>query len=214
MAQLAAGDLSAMVSLVRDFGGSIAAVVRRHLRDFGQFGLADDRAVVDELVQEAALVLVDRAAAWSPDGALPWTWADRAIRHAVAAHLGNPAVTFDPEVHDVAADLTGAGGPEVPGQPSDELEDLARLAERDPRIALLVEAVRTVGSPRDQQVLWQYRIQLANGDPSPANTVAELFDLRPANVRQIHCRMRRGLRDLVTTDDRYHALRGDGWWAA
>ena len=112
MAQMAAGDPAAIFAFVAAFGGRLAGVVRRQLFAYGRRDMAADPHDIDFLVQSAALVLYDRAASWSPDGALPWTWAERAIRAEVVAYLGHPTVELDAERLEVrlpAADGAGAG---------------------------------------------------------------------------------------------------------
>jgi hypothetical protein len=81
-------------------------------------------------------------------------------------------------------------------------------------VALLLSAVGEIGNPRDQQVFVEYRLQLDLGDPSPSHVVARMFDLSPANVRQIYRRMRVRLGELVASDDRYAALEEVRWLAA
>ncbi len=100
MARFAAGDLGALVPFIHSFGGALARVIRRHLTDLGRFDVASDRQQVDELVQETALDLAERAGSWDPAGALPWVWADRAIRRIVVRYVGHPSVELDPDRHD------------------------------------------------------------------------------------------------------------------
>ncbi len=57
----------------------------------------------------------------------------------------------------------------------------------------------------------EYQVQKALGDRSPANTVGVMFDLSPANVRQIDRRVRRKLSDLQANDSAYTALARLSW---
>ncbi len=232
MAQMAAGDQSAVFVFIASFGGRLAGVVRRQLFEFGRRDVAADRHELDYLVQSAAFALLDRAAGWSPDGALPWTWAERAIRAEVVAYLGHPSVELDPDHAEGAGIRRGAGtdrsgprrvggagrvgtGPDGAGGPvtpdPDEFDD---LVARHPTVALLDEAIEAVANARDRRVHLEYRLQKRSGDVSPAHTVAAEFGLSPANVRQIDSRVRRRLVALVEADDRYAGLRGLGWLAA
>src|SRR4051794_37824392 len=108
MAQMAGGDPAAVFAFIAAFGGRLSGVVRRQLFAFGRRDLAADRQEVDFLVQSAALVVYDRAGGWSADGALPWTWAERAIRAEVVAYLGHPSVELDPDRLD---DPSAGAGP-------------------------------------------------------------------------------------------------------
>lgn len=225
MAQMAAGDPAAVFALVASFGGRLAGVVRRQLFAFGRRDVAADPHEVDYLVQSAALVLFDRAASWSPDGALPWTWAERAIRAEVVAYLGHPSVELEPDRLDAARGAAGSGAPadrpadgavgtraaDRPGSAAVEFDD---LVARIPTVALLDQAIGAVASERDRRVHLEYRIQKRSGDASPAHTVASEFGLSPENVRQIDSRVRRRLRALVATDPRFADLRDLRWLAA
>ena len=68
-----------------------------------------------------------------------------------------------------------------------------------------------MASPRDAACHIESRIQKCCGDPSPAHTVAALFDLTPENARQIDCRVRRRLKGLVATDKRFADLDEVEW---
>ena len=234
MLLMARGDGAAMFAFVDEFGGRLAGVVRRQLFEFGRRDVLRDPAQLDYLVQSAALAVFDRAGGWSPDGALPWTWAERAIRAEVVAYLGHPSVEYDPARHgevdrSAGSGGTGAGRARRAGQPagagrvrsaadagarSAGSAELGALARRLPSVALLVVAITEVASERDCEVHIQYRIQKRLGDPSPAHTVAAEFGLTPDHVRQIDHRVRGRLRALVDGDERFGALRDLHWFAA
>lgn len=212
--RMAAGDIAAVVPFIAEFGDALARVVRRQLGSYGRHDVLADRAQIDELVQEAALVIFDRAGAWSRDGgAAPWTWAERAIHQRVIEHLGHPSVEFDPVHHEPALHPDRAGGPAPVSAAAGDV-DFDDLAARIPEIGLLNEAIDAVGSARDRQVHIQYRVQKVLGDPSPAHTVAGEFGLEPDNVRQIDRRMRVKVHQLIEDDPRYAGLADLGWWAA
>lgn len=205
MADLAVDDAAA-IPFVRAYGDRLAGVVRRILIDFGRRDLARDDAEVNGLVWEAAFVIAERAGAWDPTGALPWSWAYRAIRSVVAGQIGNARTDADVEALDLvdpASTRPGSGAADV---------DLARLAADEPAFALLLEALALVGcTERQRDVHLEYRIQKALGDPSPANTVGAAFGLSPANVRQIDRRVRQRIIDLAAEDERFFALRDLPW---
>jgi len=207
MAAMASGDRAALFPFVEIFGNVLAAMVRRTLADLGRNDVAKKPEDVDYLVQSAAFVIFDRSSSWRPDGgALPWVWAERAIRAEIVRWLGHPAVEWsgDIEVDDLRAGLPIA---------SREV-DLSSLAADHRLVALLLEAVKEVASERDRHVHLEYQIQKGLGDRSPATTVADIFGLSPANVRQIDRRVRQKLQDLIVSDRRFAALIGLRWWAA
>jgi hypothetical protein len=208
MAAMAGGDGQAVCALSVEFGGALATVVRRHLRDLNRADVLSDADEVEHLVQTAALVVFDRARGWRPGAALPWTWADRAIRHAIAIDLGHPSVELDTDrqadalesvLGSTVAAVAGPGGGVVVGFDADRV--------RHPKLRLFREAIGRVGSERDQCVHWEYEVQKGLGDPSPAVTVAAQFGLRADNVRQITRRHRQKVRTLIDSDGRYAALR-------
>lgn len=213
MAQMAAGDPAAVFAFVAAFGGRLAGLVRRQLFSLGRRDVASCRDDVDFLVQSAAFALFDRAPGWSPDGALPWVWAERAIRAEVVAYLGHPSVELDPERSPVEATSPNARARSAhpSGRGPGDFDELAR---RDPTVGLLHEAIAEVANERDRRVHVEYGIQKRSGDASPAHTVAAEFGLSPENVRQIDRRVRRRLQALVATDDRFAGLRTLRWLAA
>jgi DNA-directed RNA polymerase specialized sigma24 family protein len=205
MARFADGDLGALVPFIHTFGGALARVIRRHLSDLGRWDVAGDRHQVDELVQECALELAERAGAWDPAGALPWVWADRAIRQIIIRYVGHPSVEFDPHRHDEVDVTMCEAAIEV------KFEDLVR---RHPELDLLLQAIAQVGSDRDRAVHLQYRIQKGLGDMSPAHTVGAEFGLAPDHVRQIDRRMRVRLAQLIERDPQYAPLAELRWLVA
>lgn len=207
MAAMADGDISVTLRFTELFGSRVAAVVRRHLRDLHRPDIADRREDVASLVNDAVLVIFDKAAGWSPDGgALPWVWADRAIRAAVVAAIGHPTVELDPRrhdqpVHDASSSLDAA-------------DCYKTLVGRNDRVKLLDSAIGQVGNDRDRAVFIAYSLQQSLGDPSPAHTVAAEFGLSPANVRQIVHRQRKGLRRLARTEPAFTEILESSWVAA
>jgi DNA-directed RNA polymerase specialized sigma24 family protein len=199
MAAMAAGDAAFIFTLLEHFGGHLAGAVRRIVGEMGRTDVLTDPAEIDGLVQDAAFFLYDHAAAWQPEGgALPWVWAERGIRNLVASAVGHRVVA---EPDDLEAEVTtapGCGGDLGP-------DDLIRLLRDWPELVLLFEALDGVCNERNAHVFLEYRIQQRLGDQSPAATVGAMFDLSPANVRQIHHRVRNRLAPVLA-DDRYRPL--------
>jgi hypothetical protein len=207
MAAMASGDIAATMRFGERFGSRLAAVVRRHLRDLHRTDIAERRDEVSSLVSDAVLVIFDKAGGWSPDGgALPWVWADRAIRAVVVAAIGHPTVELDHTRHDQPA--VAAVGRRDAG---DHYRDLVK---RDDRVRLLDSAIGRVGNDRDQRVFVQFSLQQSLGDPSPARTVAAEFGLSPANVRQIVHRQRLRLQRLARSEPAFTEILESAWVAA
>jgi len=68
MTAMAAGDIAVIMRFTELFGSRVAAVVRRHLRDLNRPDLADRQGDVAVLLNEAVLVIYDKAAGWSAQG--------------------------------------------------------------------------------------------------------------------------------------------------
>ena len=205
MARMAAGDHAYVFTFTQAFTPRVLPLVRRMLTEMGRHDVLADPREVEALVQDACWVICERAGGWQPGKAMPWTWAERAIRHEVSRMIGHRCVPVRDE-HLAPVTSTDDGEANV--------VTLAALADRNPMVALLLEAVAEIGNARDQHVFLEYRLQLDLGDPSPSHVVAELFGLRPANVRQIYRRMRVRLAELVATDPTYAALEEVRWLAA
>jgi hypothetical protein len=203
MRAMADGDAAAVVHLHQEFFGPMAAVVRVELRRHHVFHIDPDD--LNGLVLDVCFALSSCARAWNPDGALPWQWARPRVAAVVSSWVGQFAESFDPDRH--------GGGTVTVAEPwsGDEpsmLELLDDLALRHPALGLLREALGLVGSLRDQELLIAYVAQQQAGDTSPAFTLAATFNVSPEVVRQAVSRMRRGLRDLAASDDRYEILSG------
>jgi hypothetical protein len=204
MERMAVGDAAFLFTFARRFAPNVAGLVRRVLTEMGRRDVLADADEVDALVLDACHVVFERAPGWRPGGALPWNWAERAIRAEVARRVGHRTV---PALEE-----------DTPSEPSPEgalgVDDFHALAQRHPTVALLADVIRRVGSERDQQIFVEYRLQRELGDPSPSHVVAREFGVSPANVRQIDLRMRRKLAALVDASPDYAALRDIRWIAA
>lgn len=208
MAALAAGDAAAAVTLAHEFGGPISARLRRHLARLAARQVARDD--LGGLLLDACLELRDCAGAWDPaHGVLPWVWADRRLFALCSRFVGQHADALDdatPRVVAVGATgvvVDGGQGTSVEAAP---LDVLATLAVTRDDAALVYDALERVGSPRDRDLLLEYTLQQAAGDPSPAVTVARQFGLQAPTVRQAVRRMRVNLRALAERDERFAPL--------
>lgn len=212
MTAIADGDRAMIWAFHEMYEVKLRAIVTGHLRSMGRHDVVAESARVDGLVIDALMVLVDRSGGWEPGGAAPWTWADHAIRSRIAAELGHRSVALpddDPErVPLVDQSVPVAVGAGV------HVDSLTSLADQFPPVGLLRDAFESVGSRRNQEVAWLFRVQKLEGDPSPAHTVAREFDISPDNARQIHGRHWNRVRSLVQADDRYAPLRRLDWFVA
>lgn len=221
MARVADGDGDAMGELWTEFQGAFVNVARRVVEGFGRHDLAGDPDELRVLGGTAFLAVVQRAPSWRPE-ALPWTWCAAAIRSDIAREIGHRSTGTDPSVilDGTAVDALGRRLEDLldvmDGEPagSGARAALLPLAEAIDEIGLLMEAVDRVGSPRDADVHLEYGVQKHSGDPSPAITVAQIFSLTPASVRQIDRRMRVKLASLAANEVRYAALTELAWFAA
>lgn len=207
MVQMAAGDMAALYPFVDEFGEHLARTVRSIAGRIGRRDAVRDPDDLTEMVTTAALTIFDRAAGWDPErGAMPWTWAYRAIQAEVVAWIGHRSVELDESRIDTAR--VDAADPPIVRQAD---VDYARLTGRYPDVSTLLTAVSIVASPKHGEVHLQYRLQTALGDPSPSETVAEMFGLSPANVRKIDQRVRAKLSQLRIEDPTFAALRSVVW---
>jgi len=224
MEGMAAGDPAFLFTFHERFGEKIGWVVRDMVRGMGRLDILRNADEIDGLVIDACEVVFIRSAGWNPGGARPWNWAAKAIRSRVAAVIGHRVVEFDDRGDDTcalapAADATGIEG-EANGMQAGAADltldtgTIAEMLSADPRASLLDRAIRSVGRERNQKICWQYSVQKALGDPSPAVTVAGMFGLKPGNVRQIHHRQKAKVEALVNSDDQFQPLREIVWFAA
>jgi hypothetical protein len=202
MSRMAAGDRAAVFTLYVEFGGHVAAFMRRALRRLGVDHVAADE--LDGLVLDACLALFDHAGAWDPGGgALPWNWAGRRLAAIAAGWVGQHADALDAlDGHDVVVDEQLR----APGREPEGLEVLERLAPCHDGCELFREALERVSAPRDRRILLEMRLQADAGDPSPSVTVARALDMRPDAVRQVAKRTRDRLRALARREPRFAPL--------
>ena len=200
MERMAEGDQAAAITLFREFGDRIGAMVARIARSQGATHLEPED--VDAMALDVCLDLVPRAGSWDPDGgALPWVWAERRIVAMVGRTIGQYGRPLDERL-----DVEDPGG--GPAVDLDDGEALVRLAAVSEACALVVEALATALSERDRAVLLQFEVQRTSGDPSPAHTVADAFGMTPAAVRQVVKRGKDRLARLAAGDDRFAGIAG------
>lgn len=206
MAAMAAGDFAALWTFHELFASKLRAVVLADVRSMCRHDVACDSGRIDSLTADAATVIFERAAGWKPGGAKPWNWAALAIRSMIAAELGHRSV-------ELSDDENGAEavGTSTVSDADLTLEHFVSLtAEFEP----FMEAWRAVGSERNQEVAWLFRVQKETGDPSPAHTVADEFGISPANARKIHQRHFEKVSEVVASEERFESLRHWEWFAA
>lgn len=200
MAQMAGGDRAFVVSFLQHFGVDLERRVRSIVGSMGRIDILRDPDEISGLVTDAAFVIMEHAHSWDPaGGALPWNWANRAIRSQIALGVGHRVVE-SVEDRESEVNATGTAGDADLGP-----ADLESLALRYPQIRLALDAVAEVASERDSKVFLLFREQKLLGDPSPSHTVAEQSGLSAANVRQIHSRTMRKVAALVT-EPRYSSI--------
>ncbi len=200
MSRMAAGDGTALEALYVGFGDPIRAVVRKDLRRLGVATI--DPAEVDGLTLDVCADLFRRAGSWDPaHGATPWFWARMRVRAIVSGYVGQFA---DPLPEAGLAEAEPVVAPPAADGGDDVLAALERLAAKRAEVRLLHEALARVSRPAQQEVLFEVRMQAAQGDPSPAVTVARARALRPESVRQTCKRVLDKVRRLAA-DDPYFA---------
>jgi DNA-directed RNA polymerase specialized sigma24 family protein len=218
MGALADGDDAAVFTLHERFGDKVAGTVRAVLRSRGVHPAGDD---VDGLVLEACLAIAAVARAWSPTGgAAPWAYARRRIENVVDRAIGQHTVPLDEHLPAIDEGRLPArpplsSAPGVPATPEaapagrDEslLDALARLVAVDERCRLLSDALEQAAvTPTDRELTLQYAAEQRSGNRSPATTVAAMFDLRDAAVRQRVHRSRGRLRAVTAREQRFAPL--------
>jgi DNA-directed RNA polymerase specialized sigma24 family protein len=204
MTHLAGGDIAFVATLTEHHGARIAATVRRLLRGIGQAHIADDHHEVADIVDEIAFdIIFEKASSWRAEGgALPWVWAEKAIRQLLVSRVGHTRVAVN---DDTLGEIPEPEPPVSHQRGTADTWDLARVD--DERIVLVDRALELVASERDREVWRQYVIQQSNYDYSPSNTVAAMTGLSSTNVRKISQRVRQGLEHLARDDERFTALR-------
>jgi hypothetical protein len=186
MAGLAAGDQAYLFALCDHFTPQLRGVVRTVLDDFGRRDLLARPDDLHDLVFEVAEEIAGHASAWRPDGALPWRWADLAIRARLGRAIGHRTVSLDDERAGSVADLAAPA-------PSRATEYEALVAERAD-VQEFDARLRRLTSARDHEIVVEYLVQQAYGDPSPSHTVADQFGLGRPAVRQVVSRSLRRVR--------------------
>src|SRR5690606_8573318 len=130
----------------------------------------------------------------------PWIYARGRIAAAVDRWIGH----WSDPLH---ADTAEVEEPVHPAASEPDTEAVfVGLAGRYPLVALLQEGLERVASPRDVVVFVEHGVQVSLGDPSPAVTVARMYGMQPAAVRQQTRRLRLRLHDLARVDPRFADL--------
>jgi DNA-directed RNA polymerase specialized sigma24 family protein len=203
MGQLADGDETAAFALYERFGDKVGGTVRAVLRTRR---LALVRDEVDGLVLEACLAIAAVAKAWSPDGgALPWVYARRRIENCVDRLAGQYALSLDTVGLDALEDVAPPASAVDGERPL--VDAFADLVAVDDRCRLLHDALdRARVTSTDRELTLRYAVEQGSGNRSPATTVAAMFDLRDAAVRQRVHRSKSRLRAVAASEQRFAPL--------
>ena len=193
MSRMADGDYAAAVALQLEFTGALRGVARTILRDLHREDVLRDRDEMDGLVRDISFVLFDHAASWRPDGALPWVWANRAIRAAVVRAIGHPIGGTDEDLESEAS-AGEADGVDL------GLETFLHLARSNAHVAMVVELFYGTLSERDASIVLDYQLMKADGRPDASGTVASLYGTSSANVRQVRRRAMAKLAPALKSD--------------
>ena len=205
MARLAAGDMEAMFDLSDEYGHRIRGIVRRIVEATGRRDILNDPDEIEGLTMDAILIVVGYAGTWKPWGALPWTWAYRAIEKAVWVGIGHRVVEFE-EQHEGRERIPASGAAPVELR----VAHVVRLAGARPELALFLNLLTDVASERDVEVVLEYELQKTEGAQAPSETTALLTGLTSANVRKIASRIRNKMIERVATDPALAVL--GGFW--
>jgi DNA-directed RNA polymerase specialized sigma24 family protein len=203
MGQLADGDETAAFALYERFGDKVGGTVRAVLRTRRLTLVRDE---VDGLVLEACLAIGAVAKAWSPDGgALPWVYARRRIENCVDRLAGQYALSLDTVGLDTLEDAAPAASAVDGERPL--VDAFADLVAVDDRCRLLHDALdRARVTSTDRELTLRYAVEQGSGNRSPATTVAAMFDLRDAAVRQRVHRSKSRLRAVAASEQRFAPL--------
>jgi hypothetical protein len=204
MERIVAGDQAAIFTLYLEFGGHVAALMRRQLKHLTADHAADED--VEAMVIDACLALADVAGGWRPEGgALPWNWAIARLRPIATQWVGQYSDEIDTVLDD---ELAGSElvDPNHGTLHANDVELLTELASCHEGCALVLEALERVASERDRAIVLELRVQSANGDAAPAVTIANRHGLSAAAVRQVACRVRSRLRQLAADEARFASL--------
>ena len=209
MDRLAQGDEAAVVALYERFRGRIAGAVQQVAALRGTPLRPDD---LEGVVVEVCFELARVASAWSPEGgALPWVWARHRVANVVDRELGQWTEPLDEQqlAHVADAADSAPDAPPAPDRDTPMWPVLERIAADHHGARLLLDALERSGVSRRDRELWlEYVCEKAIGNPAPATTVGPVFEMREPTVRQAARRVRKRVRCLATTDDRYAPLAG------
>jgi len=177
MAAIAAGDRMAPFKLRMAFDSELKAAVRRAAAEVGRALPSDE---VEAVATDFCTWLIGHAAAWRPDGALPWRWAWAHLTTQVRKNQGYwPLAAADPRDHDIEETSVAADGDH-----GEILHTFAEAAGRHARLARVRRVLEATSGPTDVALLLEYAEQVEAGDPSPSHTVASRYELRPDAVRK------------------------------
>mgnify|MGYP001158591352 FL=1 len=205
MSRLADGDMDAMGDLKERYGHRIRGVIRRIVKKTGRRDILNDPDEIEGLTTDAILIVVGYAGTWKPWGALPWTWAYKAIEEVVWSGIGHRVTELE-EWHQgevrVQASGTSPRGLRV--------DHVFQMADSRPELKLFLDVLGEEASERDVGVVLEYELQKAEGVRAPSETTAILTGLTAPNVRKIASRTRKKMIRRVGTDPALAVL--EGFW--
>ncbi|HIG25917.1 MAG: hypothetical protein ABGX61_04470 [Acidimicrobiales bacterium] len=222
MARIVDGDTDAIFEFYDDFGHKVRFLVKKSLLSMGRHDLLRDVAEFEGIVLNAWLDMTERASGWSPEGALPWTWAGQRIYatvvrgagHAVADPERFASLEGDNEDGNDLWDINPSNrdcSEQVFGRRPASVDSFVDVAIGHPGVQKFIDALSQVASPKNTQVFLDYRYQQCNGDISPSHTVADWHEMTPDNVRQIFSRTLRKFRSLIEDDESLAPFREIEW---
>ncbi len=198
MAGMAAGDDAMISALMFEFRDELERAARFHANSVSP-STPNDGDIVG-LVADFAFVIADVAKSWRPDGgALPWTFARRALRQKAIDVLVTPIELRKSLDDGNFGDIADEGSRALGVIDGEYLGTLIDMADQMPEVAKVLDRLSSA-SDEHVAIALEFRIQRQQGDRSAAATVAERFDKTPANVRQIHHRVWKQLADLELDD--------------
>lgn len=177
MAAIAAGDRMAPFKLRMAFDTELKAAVRRAGVEVGRALPSDE---VEAVATDFCTWLISHAAAWRPDGALPWRWAWAHLTTQVRKNQGYwPLAAADPRDHDIEETTVAAGIDDA-----EILHTFAKASGTHARLARVRQVLEATSGPTDVALLLEYAEQSEAGDPSPSHTISPRYELSPDAVRK------------------------------
>lgn len=157
---------------------------------------------IDDVVQDLILDLVELAPSWNAEGgAAPWHWARQRLVALAYKKLG----MFCDDLEGLHETPTSPDEVATTGD-ADGWDTLVAMGDTHPKAEVLTRGLLHGVSERDRRVWVDFVIEKSNGNRSPAVTVAQLHEIKPALVRKIVQRVKEKLLHLASTEADYADL--------